>query len=125
LTPLLLQSEEGKAVGHHAAARLSCFCFKPEGQFLPSADWRPRSLPFHELQLCCQHRGSPSCRNGLCTTGACLFSFGWWGERRCLLEWSKGQCHLSGSLPSVIEQMLLNSHPWISMRLFSSTLGAS
>lgn len=36
-TPLTLQREEGKAIHHHAAARPSCFFFKAEGQFLPSA----------------------------------------------------------------------------------------
>lgn len=75
------------------------FSSRLKGSFCPRLPGGLRGLPLP----------SPSQRlslvpKRLCTAGACLiFPSGAGGECRRLLERCEGQCHLSGSLPSVIE----------------------
>ena len=79
-TPLILQSEEGKAVRHHAAACPSCFCFKAEGQFLPSAAWQAPRPP---LAISCggaaEAAALPRAEMSLHSCSMVNFSFRCWG----------------------------------------------
>lgn len=80
-------------------------CFRAEGQFLPSAGWRARSLPLLLAVAVPLRRQLSLVPKRLCTAGAWLiFPSSAEGERRHLLEQSEGQCLLSGSPPSLLEQ---------------------